>query len=133
MKTNDEVFVCVNCGCKNIEMKAWMDVNNHEFIHCDNDSKYYCPICEETFNTCISLAEWLKKKDTLVVNNIYDWHVDYINKLKKMSDLQLIYEMKDNFNCSQHTSIDFIKDNCNWKYIECKSEFDFRIREMAKD
>ena len=41
------MVVCSECGCKNIEVRAWVDANTNKFISDFEDTDGWCQDCGE--------------------------------------------------------------------------------------
>ena len=60
---DDDIYVCDACGSKQIEIQAWVDANNSEYlsdVDDDDVDKNWCAGCEEHFRFC-SLSDYKQK------------------------------------------------------------------------
>lgn len=62
---DDDILVCDNCGSRQIEIQAWVDANNAEYLSDvdddDTDCKWCCQ-CSESQNFC-TLSEYKQRID----------------------------------------------------------------------
>lgn len=52
------VYVCPDCGCRDIQMTAWVYVNTGVQTQDEPpDDDYYCPVCEDHFSLAAEVEE----------------------------------------------------------------------------
>ena len=76
---DDDVYVCDACGSKQIEIQAWVDANNAEYLSDvdddDTDCKW-CADCEQSQNFCSlsdykqRMQDWWKDLDFITLESI---------------------------------------------------------------
>lgn len=80
---DEDVCVCDACGSKHIEIQAWVDANNAEYLSDvdddDTDCKW-CADCEENQNFCTlseykeRIQEWWQSLDLITIESITGLH-----------------------------------------------------------
>ena len=80
---DDDVYVCDACGSKQIEIQAWVDANNAEYLSDvdddDTDCKW-CADCEQSQNFCTlsdykqRMQDWWKDLDFITLESITGLH-----------------------------------------------------------
>ena len=87
---DDDVYVCDACGSKQIEIQAWVDANNAEYLSDvdddDTDCKW-CADCEQSQNFCTlsdykqRMEDWWKDLDFITMESITGLHeTDYFSE-----------------------------------------------------
>jgi len=59
-KKYSELLVCEDCGSKDVEVKAWININTNEYCSDVPDCDYWCPQCRNHANVT-SYEEYLRR------------------------------------------------------------------------
>ena len=47
-------YHCETCGCPDIEVESWIHLNDWRITDAVDDSRYFCPACQDHFKYCAS-------------------------------------------------------------------------------